>query len=141
MSDNDRSFHENLDLLIKLFKRLKEKTSLDEIQGIDKSFYQNFEYLINNYEKMKDQISEELLDKFGEPVKDMIAGLVDQLMNELGDDYETFLEAEEESTGKPESITEDIDDLSKIDEMLSDPNLSEEQINKLLDQRSKLKGN
>jgi hypothetical protein len=141
MSDNDRSFHENLDLLIKLFKRLKEKTSLDEIQGIDKSFYQNFEYLINNYEKMKDQISEELLDKFGEPVKDMIAGLVDQLMNELGDDYETFMEAEEESTSIPESIPEDVDDLSKIDEMLSNPDLTEEEINRLLDKRSKLKGN
>jgi hypothetical protein len=119
---------------------LKEKTSLDEIQGIDKSFYQNFEYLINNYEKMKDQISEELLDKFGEPVKDMIAGLVDQLMNELGDDYETFMESESDSPGIPEPITDEVVDVSKIDEMLSNPDLTEEEINKLLDQRSKLKG-
>jgi hypothetical protein len=141
MSDNDRSFHENLDLLIKLFKRLKEKTSLDEIQGIDKSFYQNFEYLINNYEKMKDQISEELLDKFGEPVKDMIAGLVEQLMNELGDDYETFMESEADPAGTTESLTDDVEDISKIDEMLSNPNLTEEEINKLLDKRSKLQGN
>ena len=141
MSDNDRSFHENLDLLIKLFKRLKEKTSLDEIQGIDKSFYQNFEYLINNYEKMKDQISEELLDKFGEPVKDMIAGLVDQLMNELGDDYETFMESEVDTPDASESISDDLDDLGKIDEMLSNPDLTEEEINKLLDRRSRLKGN
>lgn len=140
MSENDRSFHENLDLLIKLFKKLKEKTSLDELQGIDKSFYQNFEYLINNYENMKDQISEELLDKFGEPVKDMIAGLVDQLMNELGDDYETFLDMDEsEDTVDTTEVTEHVDDKEKIDEMLKDPSLSEEEINKLLDKRSKLK--
>jgi len=142
MSENDRSFHENLDLLIKLFKKLKEKTSLDELQGIDKSFYQNFEYLINNYENMKDQISEELLDKFGEPVKDMIAGLVDQLMNELGDDYETFLDIEDnEDTVDTTEVTEHVDDIEKIDKMLKDPSLSEEEINKLLDKRSKLKDN
>jgi hypothetical protein len=142
MSGNDRSFHENLDLLIKLFKRLKEKTSLDEIQGIDKSFYQNFEYLINNYEKMKDQISEELLDKFGEPVKDMIAGLVEQLMNELGDDYDEFMDSEIELTEDDSQVlTGHVDDVDKIDEMLKDPNLSEDEINRLLDQRSKLKGN
>lgn len=142
MSGNDRSFHENLDLLIKLFKRLKEKTSLDEIQGIDKSFYQNFEYLINNYEKMKDQISEELLDKFGEPVKDMIAGLVEQLMNELGDDYDDFMELDSEpSEDEAQALAGHVDDVEKIDEMLRNPNLSEEEINRLLDQRTRLKGN
>ncbi len=139
MSENDRSFHENLDLLIKLFKKLKEKTSLDELQGIDKSFYQNFEYLINNYENMRDQISEELLDKFGEPVKDMIAGLVEQLMNELGDDYDAFMESEIEPSEATEELTEAVDDIEKIDEMLKSPGLTEEEINKLLDQRSKLK--
>lgn len=137
MPESNRSFHENLDLLIKLFKKLKEKTSLDEMKGIDKSFYQNFEYLINNYENMKDQISEELLDKFGEPVKDMIAGLVEQLKNELGDDYEAVLEFD--SIEEPGEKSAPADDVGQIDEMLSNPDLTEEEINKLLDQRSKLK--
>ena len=86
MSGEDRSFNENLDLLIKLFKRLKDKASFDDMPGIDKTFYQNFEYLLSNYENMRDQLSEELLSKFGEPVKGMIASLVEQLKMELGDD-------------------------------------------------------
>ena len=154
---SDRSFKENLDLLIKLFKKLKNKSSLDEIKGIDKSFYSNFEYLLNNYENMKDQISEELLDKFGEPVKEMIAGLVEQLKEELGEEELIKMQAEEvdeiEDIEDIEeepilSIEEDVQPISfdeinvgikKIDEKLKKGGLSEEAINKLLDQRMKLK--
>lgn len=134
MASEDRSFNENLDLLIKLFKKLKEKTSLDDIHGIDKTFYQNFEYLLGNYENMRDQLSEELLEKFGEPVKGMIAGLVEQLKMELGDDIGD-LDLDDAPEAEEIAVP---DDLSKIDEMLRDPNLSEEEINKLLDERSKL---
>lgn len=134
MGSEERSFNENLDLLIKLFKRLKEKTSLDEMHGIDKTFYQNFEYLLSNYENMRDQLSEELLDKFGEPVKGMIASLVEQLKAELGDDIgDLDLDSTDE-----EPLIEVPDDIAKIDELLKNPKLSDEEINKLLDERSKL---
>lgn len=133
MGSEERSFNENLDLLIKLFKKLKERTSIDELHGIDKTFYQNFEFLLSNYENMRDQLSEELLDKFGEPVKAMIANLVDQLKRELGDDI-SDLEQEEEQT--PEIKIPD--DLEKIDEMLKSPDLTEEEVNKLLDERSRI---
>jgi len=136
MGSEDRSFNENLDLLIKLFKRLKDKASFDDMPGIDKTFYQNFEYLLGNYENMRDQLSEELLSKFGEPVKGMIASLVEQLKMELGDDIGDLDqdEAEVEEISIPE-------DVAKIDEMLKDPQLSPEEINKLLDERSKLAKN
>ncbi|MDT8392730.1 MAG: hypothetical protein RQ761_02725 [Bacteroidales bacterium] len=132
MASEDRSFNENLDLLIKLFKKLKERTSLDELHGIDKTFYQNFEYLLGNYENMRDQLSEELLEKFGEPVKGMIASLVEQLKSELGDDFDEIDNAKEEKE------IELPGDLREIDEMLKKPGLSEEEIDKLLDERSKL---
>ncbi len=134
MGSEDRSFDENLDLLIKLFKKLKERTSIDELHGIDKTFYQNFEFLLRNYENMRGQLSEELLDKFGEPVKGMIASLVDQLKNELGDDLGD-IDLEEKDIIPEIKVP---DNLSKIDEMLKNPGLSEEEANKLLDERSKL---
>jgi len=136
MGSEDRSFNENLDLLIKLFKRLKDKASFDDMPGIDKTFYQNFEYLLSNYENMRDQLSEELLSKFGEPVKAMIASLVEQLKMELGDDIGDLDmdETEEQEIVLP-------DDVAKIDEMLKDPNLSDEEINKLLDERWRLARN
>jgi hypothetical protein len=136
MGSEDRSFNENLDLLIKLFKRLKDKASFDDMPGIDKTFYQNFEYLLSNYENMRDQLSEELLSKFGEPVKGMIASLVEQLKMELGDDIGD-LDLDDEQ----EEVIEIPDDIAKIDEMLKNPDLSDEEINKLLDERSKLAKN
>lgn len=151
---SDRSFKENLDLLIRLFKKLKDKSSIEDIKGIDKNFYFNFEYLLNNYEMMKDQISEELLDKFGEPVKDMIAGLVEQLKDELGEEEWLKMESEEsdeldeieeepvisiENVEKPVSFDEINESIRKIDEKLKKGGLSEEEVNKLLDQRTRLK--
>ncbi|MFC2107025.1 hypothetical protein ACFLRY_01690 [Bacteroidota bacterium] len=130
---------------------MKNKSSLDEIKGIDKNFYFNFEYLLNNYENMKDQISDELLDKFGEPVKEMIAGLVDQLKEELGEEELIKMQSEEyeeieeepilniEEDIQPTSFDEINESIKKIDEKLSKGGLSEEEINKLLDQRMKLK--
>ncbi len=133
MGSEERSFNENLDLLIKLFKRLKEKTSLDELHGIDKTFYQNFEYLLSNYENMREQLSEELLDKFGEPVKAMIAGLVEQLKMELGDDIADLdLESQEQEE------LEVPDDIARIDDLLKKPGLTDAEIDRLLDERSKL---
>jgi hypothetical protein len=138
MGSEERSFNENLDLLIRLFKKLKEKTSLDDLHGIDRTFYQNFEYLLSNYENMRDHLSEELLDKFGEPVKGMIASLVEQLKSELGDDLGD-LDLEDDKGGEQEiSLPADIE---RIDAMLKRPGLSNEEVNKLLDERSKLAKN
>jgi uncharacterized FAD-dependent dehydrogenase len=136
---SDRSFKENLDLLIKLFRKLKDKSSINEIKGIDKTFYHNFEYLLNNYEMMKDQISDELLSKFGEPVKGMIAGLVEQLKDELGEEEVQAIINEEDEIIK-DHIPEDksTDSVEMIDKMLKNPNLSEKEIDELLDRRSKL---
>lgn len=133
MGSEERSFNENLDLLIKLFKRLKEKTSLDELEGIDKTFYQNFDFLLSNYENMREQLSQELLDKFGEPVKAMIAGLVEQLKMELGDDIGDL----DLDIPKQEEL-EVPDDIARIDELLKKPGLTDADIDRLLDERSKL---
>jgi hypothetical protein len=137
MGSEDKSFNENLDLLIKLFKKLKEKSTFDDMPGIDKTFYQNFEYLLGNYENMREQLSEELLEKFGEPVKGMIAILVEQLKAELGDELG---ELDLDETPASEEIQVP-DDIAKIDELLKNGNLTDEEINKLLDERSKLARN
>ena len=137
MGSEDRSFNDNLDLLIKLFKKLKERSSFDDMPGIDKTFYQNFEYLLGNYENMREQLSEELLEKFGEPVKGMIASLVEQLKAELGDDIGD-LDLSEPHAAEEIKIP---DDIAKIDEMLKNPALTDEEINKLLDERSKMAKN
>ena len=138
MDHEDRSFSDNLDLLIKLLRKLKDKASYENFPGMPKMFLANFDFVINNYEMMKNQISEQLLSQFGEPIKKMVADMVDQLRDELGDDFEL-------ETDQPETklILKDSDDtmkaIAQIDALLTKAGLTEEELNKLLDERSRLK--
>lgn len=134
MNNEERSFKENLDLLIKLFKKLRDKTPINEIPGIDKNMYQNFDLFLKNYEMMKDQISDDLLMNFGEPMKKMIADLIEQLKSELGEE-----EIKDLSEDESENISEMRHDIAQIDELLKNPGLTEEEVDKLLDERAKLK--
>ena len=61
-------------------------------------------------------VKKELLSQFGEPIRIIIADLVKRLKEELGE-----IEHIEEKQ-------EIINDIEKIDELLKNPNLSEEEI-------------
>jgi hypothetical protein len=135
MSASDRSFSENLDLLIKLLRKLKDKSQFEGMPGVPKMFVMNFDFFLQNYERMKDQISEQLLQQFGEPIKQMVADMVEQLQDELDENMLAEIDSEPGSpviTGQKKTILE-------IDEMLKKPGLSEEEIDRLLDERKKLK--
>ena len=136
MSYEERPFKENLDLLIRLLRKIKDKSQFEKIPGLPPMFFTNFEFFITNYEQMKDQISDQLLHQFGEPIKQIVAEMVEHLQSELGED----VSLEEEVTTKPSDlITGQKKTIEEIDEMLKTPGLSEEEINKLLDERKKLK--
>jgi len=135
MSASERSFGENLDLLIKLLRKLKDTSRFEGMPGMPRMFVTNFDFFLHNYEKMKDQISEQLLQQFGEPIKQMVADMVEQLQDELDESMLSPTEPVAESpviTGQKRNIAE-------IDEMLRKPGLSEEEIDRLLDERKKLK--
>jgi hypothetical protein len=135
MSYEERSFNENLDILIKLLRKIKDKSQFQKIPGLPPMFFANFDHFITNYEQMKDQISDQLLQQFGEPIKQIVADMVEHLQSELGDD--AMIETEEEET--PAIITGQKKTIEEIDELLKNPNLPEEEIDKLLDERKKLK--
>lgn len=131
----DEKFRKDLDELFRLFKKMVETKPLGEVPGVDKFMLQQFQFFFNNYENMKDQIANQLQGQFGDSVKDMVSSLVQQLKEELGDDDFT-LEIKEV---KPMVSIENVgNDKSKIDEMLKNSQLTEEQINELLDKRAEL---
>ena len=136
MATSDRSFSENLDLLIKLLRKLKDKSQFEGMPGVPKMFVMNFDFFLQNYEKMKDQISEQLLQQFGEPIKQMVADMVDQLQEELDGD---ILSNDEILPAETPVITGQKKTIEEIDRLLSRPGLSEEEIDRLLDERKKLK--
>ena len=133
MSTSDRSFNENLDLLIRLLRKLKDKSHFEGMPGVPKMFITNFDFFLQNYERMKDQISEQLLQQFGESIKQMVADMVDQVQEALDSGVIPDTEVEESVpviTGQKRTIEE-------IDELLKKPGLSEEEIDSLLDERKK----
>ncbi|NQU32144.1 MAG: hypothetical protein HQ521_02820 [Bacteroidetes bacterium] len=130
----DEKFNKDLDELFRLFKKLVETQSLDNVPGVDSMMLKQFQFFFSNYENMKDQIGQQLQGQFGEPVKQMVSDLVKQLKDQLGEEEFTIIEDVEpviqiNSTGSS---------VQEIDLMLLNPDLSEDQINELLDRRAEL---
>lgn len=134
MQDNE--FKKELDELFRLFKKLVEKKDLNEVPGVDKFMLQQFQFFFSNYDNMKDQIADQLQGQFGDSVKEMVKTLVQQLKEELDeDDFLNLSETEEEPLISIEGVSETT---FEIDKLLKNPDLTEEQINELLDKRAQL---
>jgi len=139
-------FKRDLDELFRLFNKLmdKQEDEMMELPGFSKSMLEQFKFFFSNYENMKDQIALQLQGQFGEPVQEMVEGLIKQLREELGEE-EWMIEAEEiedmvEIPPVPEKPVTDVNaEIAKIDQLLKNPNLTPEQMDELLDRRSKLK--
>ena len=141
--DNEK-FKQDLDELFRLFNLLMEKQSksLDEIPGVNKMMLDQFRMFFSNYETMKDQIAYQLQGQFGEPIYDMVHTLIQQLKEELGDDELLQSDSSEDFVLpiiKQEKPVEDVqDEIAKIDKLLKNPNLTQTQIDALLDRRMEL---
>lgn len=126
MKEDESAFVNKLDELIALFEKLKEKAAREGIILKDDPLYKNFEMLSNNYRLIKHNLPEDLLQEISDPIKEIIAQMVDQLKQEMG----TTVDADEKDTIK--------DELGEIDKLLQKGGLSEREINELLDKRSGL---
>ncbi len=138
---DDEKFRQELDELFRLFNQLMKGSDTSNIPGVNNFMLQQFQMFFTNYETMKDDIAQQLQGQFGESVKDMVHQLVLQLRNEVG---EEALSVEEDTSVDvhvtPVAKTSDELTLQELDEMLKNPNLTDEEIDDLLDKRSKLKG-
>ena len=136
---DDEKFRQELDELFRLFNKLMAKSDMDNIPGVNKLMLQQFQMFFTNYETMKDDIAQQLQGQFGESVKDMVHQLVQQLKNELGDDDALFENsAIIDGHVTPEEKPETSKTLEEIDALLKNPNLTDEEIDELLDRRMKL---
>ena len=130
--EQNSEFLSQLDELIKLFETLQKKAANEGIITDNDPMYKNFELLAGNYKMIKNTIPPELIEEIGEPIKEMILQMVNQLKEELGID-----DSEMPANDKPEDTM--AAKLEEIDKLLKDGNISEEEVNNLLDKRSTLK--
>lgn len=126
-SNSEGNFLIQLDELIALFEKLRMKATKEGVILEDDPLYKNFELLAGNYKLIKNNIPPDLIEEMGAPIKDMITQMVNQLKQELGEDIKT-----DNSKGSMQN------ELNKIDELLTSKNLSEDEINRLLDKRTDL---
>lgn len=126
--END-DLKKNIDELFRLFKKLIEEHPVEDMPGINKFQYEQLKLFLQNYESMKEHLSVEMMGQMNEPMRQMLAMFVKQLREQLGE------EATETQTAGHKTMQLDVE---RIDEMLRNPNLSEEEIDKLLDERARL---
>lgn len=127
---DNAEFKKQIDELFRLFNKLMEKHKAEEIPGINSLQLEQMKMFLKNYETMKDHISFEMMGQMNEPMRQMIGMFIQQLRQELGEDYITDIQ------DKPIEIQ--IDTIEHIDAMLRRPGLSEIEIDRLLDERARL---
>ena len=132
----DENFRQELEDLFRLFKRLVERESLDEMPGVDSQQIEQLKAFMAQFDNIKDQLKMEKVqvDPF---TKMMVSTLVKQLREQLGDDIEGIGEIEESRHVAIEEPTS----IAAIDEMLKNPDLTDDEIDALLDKRSQFSNN
>ncbi|MBN2681911.1 MAG: hypothetical protein JXR58_05350 [Bacteroidales bacterium] len=135
-------FKQDLEQIIKLFGKLKEKAKKTGYMSLDDMHYKQIEMLVQSYDMVKDNINEQMLSRFGEPIKDMMKEMINHLQEELGDEYLYEMQSEK-TVNQTKEIADKViqigPSLEEIDRMLQSSNLSDQQINELLDLRASMK--
>lgn len=129
----DENFRQELEDLFRLFKRLVEKESLDELPGVDAQQLEQLKTFMAQFDDVKDKLKIESVhvDPF---TKMMVSSLVKQLREQLDDDMGDIERIEEANCVSMEEPTS----VAAIDELLKNPNLTDAEIDALLDRRSQI---
>lgn len=147
MDNEQQEFERNLEKLIILFRRLRDKGEMPgDFEGMDQNMRQSMDFLIQNFEMMKnDPSAGEALKNIGIPFKQMIAGLVKSLSEQLGVDPDALIENKKPDVIKPvvkEATQVEVGAFTRrlvqIDSILAKGNLPEEDVDALLDERIRI---
>ncbi len=130
---DNNEFRKQIDELFRLFNKLMERYPMEDMPGMNRMQLEQMKMFLKNYEQMKDQISFEMMGQVNEPMRQMIDLFIKQLRDELGED-EPLQEEQPQIVATGLSIEE-------IDARLGMGGLSEEEIDRLLDERAKLQQN
>ena len=142
---DDNNLNNGLDDLLNMFKKMMEGQDLDAIPGITEEQKEQLKMFLEDFDEMKDEMKVEIykLDPFSKQMMEMVLG---QLKNFSGNTQlagdqpvapvEPPVNKEKQLTDIP-GTTENLEaHLAAIDDQLRQPDLSEEEINRLLDERS-----
>ena len=142
---DDDNLNNSLDDLLNMFKKMMEGQDLDAIPGINEEQKEQLKMFLEDFDELKDDMKVEIyrLDPFTKPMVGLVMGHLKNFTGDLQQTANPTLMPQEPAPNKEKQLTdipgttENLEArLAAIDQQLRNPNLTEEQINALLDQRS-----
>ena len=143
---DDNNLNNGLDDLLNMFKKMMENQDLDAIPGINEEQKEQLKMFLEDFDELKNDMKVEIykLDPF---TKQMVGMVMGQLKNFTGGQatanptvvpQEPPVNKEKQLTDIP-GTTENLEaHLAAIDEKLRNPELSDDDINRLLDERTSI---
>jgi len=149
MDQEQQEFERNLELLIRLFRKIRERGEIPGTpDGMDANMRQSMDFLIRNFEMMKnDPSARESMKSIGIPLRQMLSGIIKNLHEQLGDEADDLFDTEET---RPKTIEPVVNDQSQvdvglftrrlvqIDSLLAKGHLPDDDIDALLDERIRI---
>ena len=141
---DDNNFNNGLDDLLNLFKKMMENQDLDAIPGINEEQKEQLKMFLEDFDELKHDMKIEIykLDPF---TKQMVGMVMGQLKGFSGDGLPTQSTVPHTSFNKEKQLTdipgtnENLEArLAAIDQQLRDPDLNDDDLNRLLDERSSI---
>lgn len=149
MDNEQQEFERNLEKLIRLFRKIKERGDVPGTgTGMDEDMRRSMDFLIENFEAMKnDPSASETMKNIGLPFGQMLSGMIRNLSEQLGEDPDKLLEEEEGTEAANEPVVKEDSPVNigvftrrlvQIDSLLAKGNLPEEEVDALLDERFRI---
>ena len=134
--------------LLRLFKKVMEKYPPDDVPGIDKAQLEQIKEYLSQYDSIKDQFSVEMFGLMDNSMaRHFISLLIKKLREQLGEDADVD-ELPESNIGEVEMKEKAFESLQTgenyqslidaIDAQLKNPDLTDEEMDALLDKRLKI---
>ncbi len=146
--END-DLKKQIDELFRLFRKVMEKYPPDEVPGMDKAQLEQLKAYLTQYDSIKDQFSVEMFGMMDNGVaRQFISLLTNKLREQLGEDadIDDVVEDHIQDVEVKEKAFESLQTgenyqtlIEAIDEQLKNPNLTDEEMDVLLDKRQRLK--
>ena len=142
---DENNLNNGLDDLLNMFKKMMENQDFDAIPGINEEQKEQLKMFLDDFDELKDVMKVEMykLDPF---TKQMVGMVMGQLKNLTGENQQVenpYTAPQEPPINKEKQLTdipgttENLEaKLSAIDAQLRKPDLSDEDINRLLDERT-----
>lgn len=142
----NEEINKQMEELFRLFKKMMEKYPPDSMPGIDKAQAEQLKMMLSNYEGMKVSMSSDMFGIFDEETtKKILARLIEQLKAQLGEDADyqeeeklSIVDVKEKEFEQLPTEDRYVSLIDAIDTELKKPGLSMEEIDNLLDKRSKI---